>query len=398
MAAHDDPVAIVGLSVDFPGSASSTERFWRMLCERRSGREAVPPSRYNVDGFYHRDGSRLDSLNTRFGYFVERDLAAFDAAFFTVSPSEAACMDPQQRILLETTYKALENAGMSLENIAGSRTSVYVASYARDYEAILTRDPAIQSKYQATGTGAALMPGRISYFYDLRGPSLLLDTACSSSCHAIHLACQSIKSGESEMSIIAGSNILLSPEAIGLQISNAGFLSPDGICYAFDSRASGYARGEGFAALILKPLSKAIRDGDNIRSIIRATGINQDGRTPSITQPSVQAQQTLIRETYDSAGLDMSLTGFFEAHGTGTQVGDRIETEVIGSLFREHSSLRPLLIGSVKSNIGHLEGASGLAAVIKATLALETGWIPPNMWLDKVNPAIEADRNRVVVS
>lgn len=392
-----EPIAVVGMSAVFPGPGDTIDAFWQLICQRQTARTEVPASRFNIDGFYHPNGSRLDSVNAKHGSFIERDLADFDAAFFTISAAEAACLDPQQRILLETTYRALENAGIPMDRIVGSNTSTYIAGHSHDWEIQLSRDPAVQDRYQATGSGTAVLAGRISHFFDLRGPCLVLDTACSSSGYAIHLACQSLRNKESDMSIVAGSNMVLTPEALGLAISNGGFLSPDGICYSYDDRANGYARGEGFASIVLKPLSKAIRDGDTIRSLIRATGVNQDGRTPSITQPSAGAQERLIKDTYRRFGLDLGVTGFFEAHGTGTKVGDRIEASAIGACFRDFDSNPELVVGSVKSNLGHLEGVSGLASLVKSTLALETGLIPPNMWLERVNPEVNAEYNRIKV-
>lgn len=227
--ATPEPIAVVGLAGICPGFGSSVEAFWQMICQQQSAMTRVPSERFNVDGFYHRNNDRLDSISTQYGNFIRRDLATFDTVFFAISPSEAAALDPQQRILLENTYRAFENAGISLDDVRGSKTSVYVAGHPKDYETQLARDPSIQSRYQATGTGTAMIAGRLSHFFDLRGPSLVLDTACSSSGYATHLACQSLRSGESKMSVIAGSNIILSPESVTIQMSNGGFLSPDGI-------------------------------------------------------------------------------------------------------------------------------------------------------------------------
>ena len=281
--------------------------------------------------------------------------------------------------------------------MAGSATSVFCASFGRDSDAIVGRDPEFQSRYQATGSGSSMLSNRISHFYDLRGPSLTVDTACSSGLYAFHLACQSLLLGESEMSLVCGSNTYITPECMSFPLSNAGFLSPDGRSYSFDHRANGYGRGEGYGFILLKPLAHALRDGDVIRGVVRATGVNQDGRTPSITQPSQDAQVELIQKTYENGGLDLANTDFVEAHGTGTIVGDPIEVTAIGSVFRQHRS-RPVYVGSIKSNIGHLEGASGLAGIIKSILALEHGIIPPNANFEKVNPAIDMASLNVQVS
>lgn len=277
-----------------------------------------------------------------------------------------------------------------MDQAAGSKTSVFCANFARDQETIVARDPEYQSRYQSTATGYALLSNRISHFYDLRGPSLTLDTACSSGLYALHLAVQSILLGESEMSLVCGANTCMTPEAIAVVLDNANFLSKDGRCFSFDHRANGYGRGEGFGFVLLKPLGAAIRDGDCIRAVVRGTGANQDGRTPSITQPGAEAQRALIRDTYERAGLGYDQTEFVEAHGTGTLVGDPIEAAAIGETFKPHRK-EPLYIGSVKSNIGHLEGASGLAGLTKIILALEKGIIPPNADFEKVHPGLDLD-------
>ncbi|EXF80297.1 KR domain-containing protein [Colletotrichum fioriniae PJ7] len=384
------PIAIVGLNLKFPGDATSAESFWEMLENARNASSKVPSTRFNVDAFYHPDPARLDSMRVRKAHFMKEDPRAFDAAFFNMSPAEASILDPQQRGLLEGTYHTFENAGLAMERVAGSRTSVFCASFGRDSDAIVARDPEFQSRYQATSSGSSMLSNRISHFFDLRGPSLTVDTACSSGLYALHLACQSILNGESDMSLVCGSNTYLTPECMSFPLSNAGFLSPDGRSYSFDHKANGYARGEGYAFVLLKPLSKALADGDTIRSVIRATGANQDGRTPSITQPSAAAQVELIRRTYAAGGLDLSETEYVEAHGTGTPVGDPIEVSAIGEVFRPHRST-PLWIGSVKSNIGHLEGASGLAGLLKTVFSLEKAIIPPIADFEKVNSAIDVD-------
>ncbi|KAK2728269.1 polyketide synthase [Colletotrichum kahawae] len=388
---HTQPIAIIGLNLKFPGDATSPEAFWDMLQSARNASTKVPTSRFKVDAFYHPDPARLDSMRVPKAHFMNEDPRAFDAAFFNMSPAEASILDPQQRGLLEGTYHTFENAGIAIERVAGSRTSVFCASFGRDSDAIVARDPEFQSRYQATSSGSSMLSNRISHFFDLRGPSLTVDTACSSGLYALHLACQSILTGESDMGLVCGSNTYLTPECMSFPLSNAGFLSPDGRSYSFDRKANGYARGEGYAFVLLKPLKAALRDGDTIRSVIRATGVNQDGRTPSITQPSVAAQVELIKKTYEAAGLSLSETEYVEAHGTGTVVGDPIEASAIGQVFRPHRN-RPVWIGSVKSNIGHLEGASGLAGLLKAVFALEQSMIPPIADFEEANPAIDVDK------
>ncbi|KAE8858793.1 hypothetical protein PTNB73_08273 [Pyrenophora teres f. teres] len=384
-----EPIAIVGMSANLPQSATSPEAFWKLLEEGRSAMTEVPSDRFNIDAFYHPNGDRLNTLNVRGGHFLQSDLAEFDAPFFSIPKTEAESLDPQQRGLLESTYHALENAGISLKEAGGSKTGVFVGCFAKEYDTMFSRDTDLQPKYQASGTGSAMLANRLSWFYDLRGPSITLDTACSSSLNALHLACQSIRAKESTMAIVAGCNVILNPDTIMMSLSNLQFLSPDSLCYSFDHRANGYSRGEGFGVIVLKPLSQALSNNDTIRAVIRASSSNQDGRTPGITQPSGDAQALLIRETYEKAGLDLGTTRFFEAHGTGTQIGDTTEAAAIHSVFGKYRSPEePLIVGAVKSNIGHLEGASGLASIIKTVMALEKGVIPPNTNFEKPNPRI----------
>ncbi|TVY12916.1 Ochratoxin highly reducing polyketide synthase ota1 [Lachnellula arida] len=260
-----------------------------------------------------------------------------------------------------------------------------------DHEIIVYKDLEMPHTYQSTGNASALLANRISWFYNLHGPSISMNTACSGSLVALHLACQSLRTGETQMGLVCGSSLIFAPETtVGL--SNLNLLSPHGKCYSFDERANGYSRGEGIASLVIKPLSSAIRDGDNIRALIRGTGVNSDGRTPGIIKPSSDAQIALIRDTYKRFGLDPSLTRYFEAHATGTQVGDPLEAKTIATVFdHEQRGDSPLFVGALKTNIGHLEGASGIAGVIKTILVLENSLIPPNIWLDKVNPAIKEE-------
>ena len=244
---------------------------------------------------------------------MRQDVAAFDANFFKISHNEALAIDPQQRLMLEVAYEAFENAGLPIEAIAGTQTGCFVGNFTTDYREMLFRDPDAAPLYTVTGTGTSLVSNRVSWFYDLKGPSFTVNTACSSSLVALHQACQSLRSGDSRMAIVGGSNLILSPEMF-MFFSNQHFLSRDGLCKSFDASGDGYSRGEGVAALILKPVDDAIREGVPIRAIVRGTGVNQDGKTTGITLPSAQAQADLIRSTYQSAGLDFKDTHFFEAH------------------------------------------------------------------------------------
>ncbi|KAJ2999173.1 hypothetical protein NUW58_g87 [Xylaria curta] len=386
----DEPIAIIGLDARLPGDGDTPEHFYDFLLAGRSARTEIPQDRYKVDSFWHPDPDRRGTTRVRHGHFLKGSIAAFDAPFFSITPKEASSMDPQQRGMLECVYRALENAGIPLEAAAGTQTGVYVGCFSSDYRSIMEKDLDQDLKYAATGNVVSMLSNRVSWFYDLRGPSLTIDTACSSSLVALHQACNSLKLGETTMAIVGGCNLILSNE-FSMTLDKGGVLGPDGVCRSFDEKGNGYGRGEGFGVVVLKRVSDCIRDGDTIRAIVRNTGSNQDGRSPGITQPTKTAQVELIRRVYAQAGLDMSLTRFFEAHGTGTPVGDPIEASAIGELFGSFRSLeRPLYVGALKSNVGHLEGASGVAAVIKGIFTLEQGVIPANTWLDKLNPKIQS--------
>ncbi|KAK5055284.1 hypothetical protein LTR84_013034 [Exophiala bonariae] len=347
----------------------------------------VPSDRYNAKAFHH-EGEKLNTLSSTGGHFLGDDVSAFDAPFFNITANEAKAMDPTARMLLEVTYEALENAGIPVDDLVGSDTSCYVGCFTRDFHEMLMRDTETSPMYAGTGTGFSLLSNRVSWFYDLRGPSLTLDTACSSSLVGLHLACQGLRSGESKIAIVSGANLILSPD-LAIFLSNLHMLSKEGLSRSFADGTTGYGRGEGIATVILKPLKDAIQDQDNIRAVIRGTGVNQDGHTTGITLPNSDAQAELITSTYRAAGLEFSDTGYFEAHGTGTAAGDPLElgavANTLGSAQRPGNSL---LVGSVKSNIGHLEGAAGLAGVIKCILMLENATILPNIHFDRPNRRI----------
>ncbi|OJD32113.1 polyketide synthase [Diplodia corticola] len=386
------PIAIVGIGGRFPGDATNPERLWEMVSEGRNAMSEVPKDRFNIDSFYHPHAERQGTMNVRGGHFLKEDIALFDAPFFSITSKEAGAMDPQQRLALEVAYEGLENAGMRMEDVLGSSMACYMASFTRDYATLRGHDAQDIPLYEGTGNGAALISNRISWFFDLKGPSLSLDTACSSSLVALHLACQSLRSGEVPTALVGGTNLILMPE-MQIAMTSLHFLSPDSKSQSFDHKANGYARGEGAAVVVLKPLADAIRDGNTIRAVIRGTGVNQDGKTPGITLPSAKAQEDLIRATYAQAGLDMASTAYFEAHGTGTPAGDPLECSAIAAtISAARPKDKPLLVGSVKTNIGHMEGASGLAGLIKAVYAIERGVIPPNLWYEKANPRIPLEK------
>ncbi|KAF2194360.1 putative polyketide synthase [Zopfia rhizophila CBS 207.26] len=386
------PIAIIGLSCKFAGDARSPEELWRMLAEGRNAWSEVPSSRFNLKGFFHPDPEKLDTVcvHVRGGHFLQEDIAHFDAPFFNFSSELAAALDPQFRLQLESVYEALENAGLPMSHVAGSSTSVYASLWKNDYRDGIIRDEQNLPRSLETGTGGAFAAGRISHFFDLRGASMTVDTACSTGAVALHQAVQSLRSGEASMSIVGGSNLTLSPDT---------FLSPDGKSYAFDSRANGFGRGEGVATLVVKRLKDALAAGDPVRAVIRETLLNQDGKKDSITSPSQAAQAALMRDCYCRAGLDPLETQYFEAHGTGTKVGDPIEAGAIATVFQPgRPADQPLRIGSIKTNIGHTEITSGLAGIIKVVLSLEKGIIPPSVNFEKPNPelALESANLQVV--
>jgi zearalenone synthase (highly reducing iterative type I polyketide synthase) len=273
----------------------------------------VPQSRYSANAFHHPGDDKLNTLSNRGGHYLDQDVAAFDAPFFNITAHEAKAMDPTARMLLEVTYEALENAGLPVENLTGSDTSCYVGCFTRDYHEMLMRDAETSPMYAGTGTGFSLLSNRVSWFYDFRGPSMTLDTACSSSLVGLHLACQGLRAGESKVAVVSGANLILSPD-LAMFLSNLHMLSKDGLSRSFAEGVTGYGRGEGIATVVLKPLADALRDGDSVRAVIRGTGVNQDGHTTGITLPNSDAQASLIRSTYRSAGLDFSKTAYFEAH------------------------------------------------------------------------------------
>ncbi|KAF5555326.1 polyketide synthase [Fusarium napiforme] len=395
-----EPLAVIGIGLRGPGDTSDPEKFWQMLLDARSARSEIPKDRYNVDGFYHPDPERLGSIQPRHAHFLKQDFKVFDAPFFGITPKEAKAMDPTHRLLLEATYEGFENAGLTLDDVSGTQTSCYVGTFTGDFPNLQARDNEGPSIYlmtddfrDATGLSSSLASNRISWFYNLRGPSMTIDTACSSSLTAFHLACQSIRTGEAEMSVVAGANLMFGPD-MSILLGAAKILSPEGKSKMWDANANGFARGEGFGVTILKSLTAALRDGDTIRAVVLSSAANEDGRTPGISLPNSEAQQELIRRAYVSAGVDPAETGYVEAHGTGTQAGDPLEARAIVKTIGDRPTRKcDLYVGSVKTNIGHLEGAAGVAGVIKAALAVERGLIPQNLWFETLNPQIELPSN-----
>lgn len=318
--AGHDPIAIIGSACRFPGDASSPAKLWDVLRQPPDLLREIPRDRFNADRFFHPDSQHQGTSNVRHSYTLSENIRAFDAQFFGVSPVEATAMDPSQRILLEVTYEALEAAGIPMENLKGSSTGVFVGVMGEEYSAVAGRDLASLPTYFASGTARSILSNRLSYFFDLRGPSMTIDTACSSSLVALHQAIQSLRSGESSVAIVAGANLLLAPEPY-IAESKLKMLSPTGRSRMWDKAANGYARADGFGVLVLTRVSRAKENGNHVEVIVRETGVNQDGRTKGITMPSSEAQARLIRMTYKRAALDLSIPSnrpqYFEAHGTG---------------------------------------------------------------------------------
>ncbi|PKX97840.1 type I polyketide synthase [Aspergillus novofumigatus IBT 16806] len=325
-----EPIAIIGAACRFAGGASSLDSLWDMISKVKTGHGAVPGDRWDSNMWHHPDPDRKGGILPQHGYFLEQDIGHFDAPFFSVTEKEAASMDPMKRMLLEVSYESFENAGIPMEHLINSRTGCYVGCMTNDYEMISLHDIYDIGHPAATGLSEAMTANRVSWFFGLKGPSLTLDTACSSSLYALHLACQSLRLRETNMSLITGVNLLINPNT-SHQLTAMHMLSPEGISHTFDDRANGYGRGDGIGAMVVKRLSDALRDGDTIRAVIRGSGVNADGKTPSVTQPSSTAQAELIIQTYEDAGLDLSQTGYFECHGTGTPIGDPLELTAIAS-------------------------------------------------------------------
>lgn len=385
-----DAVAIIGIGCRLPGNIESPEALWAALLGGVDGICEVPSDRWDSGALYHPDYRVGGRLHVTQGGFI-RDIDAFDADFFGISRVEAVRVDPQQRLLLETTFRAFEDAGLRLESLAGSRTGVYVGISSHDYGDLQQVYSERENLGQHTMQGGAssIAANRISYVFDLVGPSFAVDTACSSSLVALHLACRSLWSGETTMAVVAGVNALLKPEPM-MAFARGGFLSPDARCRAFDARANGYVRSEGCGVVVLKPLAAALRDGDRIYAAVVGSALNEDGRTAGLAQPNKQAQIRVLEDAYRDAGVDPREVVYVEAHGTGTAAGDPIEAESIGEVIgRGRAAGAECVIGSVKTNIGHLEPASGVAGLIKLALSLHHHTAPPNLHFETPNPRID---------
>ena len=384
-----EPIAITGMGCRFPGGAHGLEAFWQMLCKGTDAITEIPVDRWNIKAYYDPEAGLPGKTNSRWGGFID-GIDQFDPAFFGISPREAAFMDPQQRILLETAWESIEDAGLVTDPVAGTQTGIFLGLSTHDYSQIQAgfSDKTSIDTHSTTGGVLSIAANRISYLFNFHGPSFIVDTACSSSLVAVHLACRSLRNGECETALAGGVNAILVPDTY-VGFSKMSMLSPDGRCKAFDARGNGFVRGEGAGVIVLKPLSAAVANGDRIYATIRGSAVNQDGKTSSLTVPGLDAQKQLIREACAAAQIPPHEIDYLEAHGTGTAVGDPIETAAIGAVLAENRGDRACVIGSVKTNIGHLEAGSGIAGIIKTALVLHHGEVPPNLHFEQPNPDID---------
>lgn len=385
-----EPIAIVGIGCRLPGGAHDPASFWALLEEGRDAITEIPADRWSLRAFYDPDPSKPGKSYSRWGGFLD-GVDRFDPQFFGISPREAARMDPQQRLLLEVAWEGLEDGGLTLEHVSGSKAAVFMGISSFDYSVLETsfRDRGSIDVHSNTGGSLSIAANRISYFLNLRGPSAAIDTACSSALVAVHLACQSIWRDGCPLALAGGVNALLLPDWY-VGFCRMGMLSPEGRCRAFDARAGGFVRSEGAGVVVLKPLARALADGDRVYAVIRGTAVNQDGRTPGMTVPGQEAQEDLVRLACASAGVAPASIQYVEAHGTGTLVGDPIEARALGRVLSTgRPEGPPCLIGSVKTNIGHLEAGSGIAGLIKLALALHHRRIPANLHFEQPNPDID---------
>ncbi|WP_233624133.1 type I polyketide synthase, partial [Burkholderia vietnamiensis] len=382
---RNEPIAVIGMACRFPGSSDTPDAFWRLLDGARDAVTEVPGERWDIERYYHPDPATPGKMATRHGAFLER-VDEFDAAFFGIAPREATYLDPQQRLLLEVAWEALENAHLPPERFRQSATGVYVGITCFDHAIQVSNAAMPSSSYAGTGSALNMAAGRLSFVLGLTGPSMAIDTACSSSLVCLHLACESLRSRETDMALAGGVNLMLSPEVM-VSFSQARMLSPDGRCKTFDAAADGYVRGEGCGMVVLKRLADALADGDRVLGVVRGTAVDQGGAGGGLTVPSRDSQERVIRRALSQAGVAPAEVGYVEAHGTGTSLGDPIEVDALARVYGAgRAAHEPLVIGSVKTNIGHLESASGMAGLIKVLLSFQHGRIPAHLHFRQPNP------------
>ncbi|MFM7527900.1 MAG: beta-ketoacyl synthase N-terminal-like domain-containing protein [Nodosilinea sp.] len=385
--AQRQPIAIVGMACRLPG-AENLRAFWRLLATGRDAIGPVPSDRWDLEKYYDPDGSTPGKMPHREGGFLP-DLLGFDAGFFRIAPREAVSLDPQQRLLLEVSWEALEQGGWAADRMVGSNTGVFIGISSIDYwQRLLGRPDSEIDAYLATGNTHSMAAGRLSYVLGLTGPSLAIDTACSSSLVAVHQACQSLRAGECDLALAGGVNRILEP-ATSLNFAKARMLSPTDRCRSFDAGADGFVRAEGCGVVVLKRWREAVRDGDPIWGVILGSAVNHDGRASGLTVPNGVAQQALIRQALGQSGVEPDQVSYVETHGTGTALGDPIEVNALGEVFGNRGRNQALILGAVKTNIGHPEAAAGIAGLIKTVLALHHAQIPANLHFQTPNPQID---------
>ena len=385
----NEPIAIIGMGCRFPGGANSPEAFWELLSRGKEVIVPVPSQRWDAEAYYDENPDLPNKTYARYGGFIDA-VDQFDPQFFGMTPREAIALDPQQRLLLEVSWEALENAGIAPQKLTGTQTGVFVGIGLDDYAKLQIKQQIPIDAYTGSGNAFCFASGRLSYFLGLQGPSLAIDTACSSSLVTVHLACQSLRNRESNLALAGGVSLMLSPE-VTLYLSKTRALSPDGRCKTFDKDANGYVRGEGCGMVVLKRFSDAISDGDNILGVIRGSAVNQDGPSSGLTVPNGSAQMAVIRQALENAKVKPEQISYLEAHGTGTALGDPIEVRGINNILcKDRSTDNPLMVGSVKTNIGHLEIAAGMASLLKVILSLKNQEIPPHLHFKELNPDLAA--------
>lgn len=387
-----EPIAIIGMACRFPGGADNPEKYWKVLQQATDVIKEVPSDRWDVDAYYHAEPNAHGKMYTRSAGFVEQ-VNQFDAQFFGISPREAKQLDPQQRVLLEVAWEALESSGQLISELSESQTGVYIGISTHDYTRKIDLDNSLNGidAYFATGNSLNAAAGRLAYFFGFQGPAMAIDTACSSSLVGLHLACQSLRNKECNMALTGGVNLILSPDN-SIALSHIHALSPTNSCKAFDKKADGYVRGEGCGVVILKRLSDALKDNDNILALILGSAVNQDGHSSGLTVPNGVSQQKLIKQALLNAQISSERIDYVEAHGTGTSLGDPIEAVALGNIFKENLPNRPIYIGTAKANIGHLEAAAGIAGLIKVILSLKNQTIPAQLNFKEPNPYIPWDK------
>src|SRR4051812_42915388 len=395
-----EPIAVVGLGCRLPGEVNNPAQYWRLLQDGGSGLVRVPAERWDADSYYSEDHTVPGTICTRDGGFLTSwQPDEFDAEFFGISPREAAGIDPQQRLLLEVAWEALENAGITAQSIRGTQTSVFVGSTSSDYALTFAGKlrPQDIDPYIPFGYALNFAAGRLAYFLGVHGPAGAIDTACSSSLVSVHLACQSLRSRESDQALAAGVNLILSP-GNSIACSRWGMLAPDGRCKTFDAGADGYVRSEGAGVVVLKRLSDALRDGDSVLAVVRGSAVNQDGPSSGQTVPNGPAQQAVMRAALAAARLQPADIDYIEAHGTGTALGDPIELDALGQVFAERDGSAPLVLGAVKTNLGHLESAAGIAGFIKTVLSVRHGHIPQHLNFNELTPHASKGASRFTIA